>query len=790
MSETISTSIADYLRQFAGELEDRILQQFPPLHNPNDPVWPGLRQLKRKPYAAQTLAAMGIVKQWERARAAAAIAECGTGKTLISLGAVHTHARGRAYTCLAMAPPHVVMKWARECFLTLPRVRVFLIDGIRNGVGSNGHTGVNELRLRRGAVVREGLHTTLSELRLSKNHRSARARWQSICSGPAVFLVSRERAKLGYHWRHAFRTGRCPPYAGIVVNPDTGRPIIAGEDQLRRADFKKAKRHEVLLPEEAREPAKARRQLYSALWQADESKLRRYAPIEFIGRYMSTGFFDYGIADEVHELKGGATAQGNAMGTLASCAGRVVILTGTLLGGYADELFNILFRLDPAGMLAQGFEYGEAGVRAFTECYGVLEKVTIIEPADNSCSKAKTTKRMRRRPGASPLLFGHFLMNLGAFVSLEDISAALPPYREDVIDVEMDPPLATAYRQLEDDIKTALQEHRGNQSVMSVGLNSLLLYPDRPFALGTLYGYALNEETGRRERFVISEPEDLDTDFVYAKERSLVEEVKAELGRGRRCQIYAVYTKKRDVTRRLAEILSRERIRVAVLTTDVPPERREAWYERQIRQGVQVVIAHPRLVQTGLDLLSFPSIFFYQTGYSIYTLRQASRRSWRIGQKQPVRVVLLHYATTMQESCLRLMGKKLLVSLAMEGKFSNEGLQALDADDDMLTAMARELVTQKGIGERSEGVWKALQQEHEHVAPRTSAPEPPTREVVEFPAELPLMIPGEMPTVQPGLFDGMGKSISGLVAFAEPPPMRKRTSRRPQSLGEQLSLRF
>lgn len=60
-------------------------------------------------------------------------------------------------------------------------------------------------------------------------------------------------------------------------------------------------------------------------------------------------------------------------------------------------------------------------------------------------------------------------------------------------------------------------------------------------------------------------------------------------------------------------------------------------------------------------------------------LRQASRRSWRIGQKQPVRVVFLHYATTMQESCLRLMGKKLLVSLAMEGKFSNEGLPALTA---------------------------------------------------------------------------------------------------------------
>ena len=54
------------------------------------------------------------------------------------------------------------------------------------------------------------------------------------------------------------------------------------------------------------------------------------------------------------------------------------------------------------------------------------------------------------------------------------------------------------------------------------------------------------------------------------------------------------------------------------------------------------------------------------------------------------------YKGTMQEVCLRLMGKKLLVALAMEGKFTSEGLQAIDGDDDMLTAMARELVREQG----------------------------------------------------------------------------------------------
>jgi hypothetical protein len=706
-------SIAAYLRAWASELGERIVQTYPPLHGFDDPASPLTGQLLRKPFPAQTLAMMGVVKRWNEARGAAVIAECGTGKTLISLGAVHVHSNRKPFTALAMVPPQLVEKWAREAFLTLPRVRVFFIDGLRTPTSSVGNVGVNEVRLRHGRIIREGLRTTLTELRQRKTARTARHRWDSICGFPALFIVGRDRGKLSYFWRHAYALAAFGRYQGSVVNSETGCPIYLGEDgqRLLSVDFKKAKLSEILGGPNGDESRKSRRALYSALWQADGKKIRRFAPVDFIGRYMPD-FFDYAIADEVHELKGD-TAQGNALGTLAGCAERTVVLTGTLLGGYADEVFNILFRMHPARMVQEGYEYGEAGVRMFTETYGLLEKVTVIEPEDNSCSEARVTKRVRRRPGASPLLFGRFLMSLGAFISLEDISEALPPYREEVVSVEMDPPLKEAYKKLEEDVKTALKEHRGNQSVMSVALNALLLYPDRPFRLGNLYGWEFDPETQRREQFLISATPDLSEDQAYAKERRLVEEVKAELARGRRCQIYAVYTQKRDVTRRLEQILLNEGIRVAVLTTDVPPESREGWYGRQLRGGVQAVICHPKLVQTGLDLIEFPTILFYETGYSIYVLRQASRRSWRIGQRLPVKVKYLHYAETMQESCLRLMGKKLLVSLAMEGKFSSEGLQAINDEDDILMAMARELVTEKGIGGRADAVWATLQKKQE-----------------------------------------------------------------------------
>ena len=100
-----------------------------------------------------------------------------------------------------------------------------------------------------------------------------------------------------------------------------------------------------------------------------------------------------------------------------------------------------------------------------------------------------------------------------------------------------------------------------------------------------------------------------------------------------------------------------EGIRTAVLRASVDTSKREAWYARQIKEGVQVVISHPKLVEAGLDLLDFPTIFFYESGYSLHTLRQASRRSWRIGQRRPVRVKFLCYEGTMQTACLRLMGK-------------------------------------------------------------------------------------------------------------------------------------
>jgi hypothetical protein len=60
----------------------------------------------------------------------------------MSLAAVHVHSQDKPYTALAMVPPHLVEKWAREALPTVPGIRVFLIDDMRNGGDEKALHGV------------------------------------------------------------------------------------------------------------------------------------------------------------------------------------------------------------------------------------------------------------------------------------------------------------------------------------------------------------------------------------------------------------------------------------------------------------------------------------------------------------------------------------------------------------------------------------------------------------------------------------------------------------------------
>lgn len=703
-----ATDIYSYLRANAGELGARILEMYPPLQSTNDEVPAELSILLREPLAAQAIAIGGLVKHLKSARAARVVAECGAGKTYMALGVAHVL---KARTILVMCPSHIAKKWAREALRTIPSARTFLVEDMRNGGDPRQPHGVCEVRLRKDRIVYEGTRTSLAELR-----GLGRRGWRRRCPQCSVFIIPKDKGKLSYFWRHAFLTAKCGPELGGVINPDTGCSIENPEGGRRtRMDFDELKISELI------ERAKDGTSVFSPLWQADRSKIQRMAPVEFISRYMK-GWFDLAIADELHQLAGD-TAQGNALGVLARAGRRLLALTGTLMGGYADDLFNVFYRMEPQLMAADGFAYGGEGRRNFQQQYGVLETIEKIREEDNACSRAsKKTVQVVRKPGASPLLFGKFLMSTTAFLALEDIADNLPSYTESVLSCEMGEGLAEAYEELEKALRDAMAERRGNKSLMSVLLNTLLLYPDHPYGFEEIWARALDPATKEYYKFLVARPRELARNSVYPKESALIDDIQEELRQGRRCQVYATYTGEKDVNARLEHILSAAGLRVAVLRASVPTQKREEWYDRQLESGVEVVVCHPKLVETGLDLLAFPTLYFYETGYSLHTLRQASRRSWRIGQKHPVRVKFLTYKGTMQEVCLRLMGKKMLVALMMEGKFSGEGLQSLDADEDLMSAMARELVEKAGVGESADQVWRRLDRERsKHMGPSVPA---------------------------------------------------------------------
>ena len=115
---------------------------------------------------------------------------------------------------------------------------------------------------------------------------------------------------------------------------------------------------------------------------------------------------------------------------------------------------------------------------------------------------------------------------------------------------------------------------------------------------------------------------------------------------------------------------------------------------------MDVLITNPKKVEVGMDLLDFPSIIFYQIPMSTYTLRQASRRSWRIPQTKPVNVYFLTYSKTMQTRLMQLMADKLMCSLAIEGELSDKGLAALaESSDSMTKELAKMLMAKSESGE-------------------------------------------------------------------------------------------
>ena len=214
-------TLEEYLREFSVEIGDRILTSFPALHAPGDPVSPILGNCFESPLRPKKSRLLGPRPGSGKPIRLPCIAEMGTGKTLMAMAIAHVFAAGRPYACLFVVPPQLLQKTAREILQTIPGARTYVIDSLRSQrPGQSGPQGVNELRLRNGRIVRDGVHTTLTDMRLRGKYKSAWDRWVAEHGpGPHFVICGRDRAKLGAFWRHSYQIARCGNHNGAVVNP-------------------------------------------------------------------------------------------------------------------------------------------------------------------------------------------------------------------------------------------------------------------------------------------------------------------------------------------------------------------------------------------------------------------------------------------------------------------------------------------------------------------------------------------------------------------------------------------
>ena len=657
--------LSEFIDTYKDAIAQRVVESYPPLYRPSENGH-GLPALLRSPLGAQADAIRGAALSLGAHQGTNLVGEMGTGKTFIGASAAYMAGFQRI---LVLCPPHLTRKWKREVELTVPGARAAIVASI----------------------------TDLERLRLS------------IGSGPLFAIMSRERAKLSYRWLPVANWRWATVKGRLVRDEETGLPFRipccpACTEQIVDKDG---------LPLTEEELGRKKRSCSgcgSALWQADPNGPKRYPLSDYIKKRMK-GWFELLVGDEIHEYKARGSAQGIAAGVLADSCGKSLTLTGTLTGGYSSTLFHLLYRFSPTIRT----EFGRSDEGRWIQRYG-FEEHTIGKDANESVEDGRFSRRrryrkvVRERPGLAPGALFHLIGN-SIFLRLSDVASGLPSYEEQVMLCSMDSePDALGYSQrgayntlydkLREELTAALV--KGSKKLLAVYLQTLLAYPD-----GCTRGETVFDPD--TEDVLVAVPP-LSEEKLYPKEKSLVDLVAAERLEGRRVLVYVTHTETRDITGRLDDILTRHGFRAAVLKADtVPPDRREGWVEQRVKEGVDVVICHPRLVQTGLDLIDFPTLVWFETDYSVYTMRQASRRSWRIGQTRPVRVVFMAYRGTLQSDALKLVAKKLQSSLAVEGELPEDGLAAFGDDgDDIMLALARKIVN--GEEEEEESVEEAFAQ--------------------------------------------------------------------------------
>jgi len=149
--------ISDYLRKFAPELGDRILQRFPPLQSVEHPKLASTRTIAAEALSSSKAGHHGHRQAWNEDRAGAVDRRMRDWEDPYFSRCAHVHSERKSVRRTRDGSSPIGRKVGARSISNTAASTGFLVDGLRTQTPSACHTGVNEVRLRNGRIIREGL---------------------------------------------------------------------------------------------------------------------------------------------------------------------------------------------------------------------------------------------------------------------------------------------------------------------------------------------------------------------------------------------------------------------------------------------------------------------------------------------------------------------------------------------------------------------------------------------------------------------------------------------------------
>ncbi len=756
-------NVADLIAHYDRSLAEVLAGQFPALHDPTkrgEQI--ALPVLARRPFGIQDQAVQAMLKLLARGRTPFLIGEVGTGKTTMALLAAaalspayhaetsaqlarlgFTSSLPRVVRTLVFCPPHLLESWTEQVHAVLPAARVVVLkrpsdlekegdffllsrEAAKLGPAIEGVEGRcpgcfapletsgqqnAERRLRCGATVRrpanffgrlvEDLAVVLAPAFPASNAAAfvRGALRESLSVEQPKALSARSLEALLARMRFEERR---------LEAEDARRPDAAGERrELLGVEAELAAALEMELPTASLFEVFCRL-LALSCWESRVcgeplffagSRPRRY-PLSkrILARHRRK--FSLLVIDEAHEANHGDSAQSIAAHRLARLPGvPTLVLTGSLMGGYASDLFTNLWSF--SRKFRQELAREEVGL--FVERYGFRKLLREEKESDSPSRRGRSSDRrldgckvIGEAPGILPTFITRHLLPHAVFVHKCDLDSELPPCRElpEALGFEAAEPLDLAlqaeYRRLQKNLLDQIKRDRFTplDGRLFGALGQLPSYLDRatddlpPFVLA--YPAAIGGE-------LVAEAKPLPASYRTPKERWLAGKLRECREAGEKVLLFVSHTGTGGLPSRLRELVAEVTPGAVFLDAKkVPAAERESWIRRHVvEKDVPVLLVNPNAVKTGLNcLVTFSTAIWYELDLSALTYRQANGRLHRIGQTRPVTIHVPFYRGTAQQIAFELVAQKVSASLKVDGLDLTAALEAAGAGTDTAAAVA------------------------------------------------------------------------------------------------------